>query len=238
MRSHRSVMIPAATTSDRTALVPTNPRVKSIAFRFGWKADTVVRRVQAVLPSVTEQQLYLHVASGYRIHPESLRKLLNVFLNGGTLTPQDLEQHVVGLNLVTSRFDQTVEKVEVALGIIDKTADVMQRSQMGMDVVAQLVEAYGVHADNIIGTIVDGVADVARLLRLEEYPVPMVIGIALSELCSRIDRGVLPLTVEEMFGTFAFVEFVPDLDVESLLSRDRRNFLHRMGVHCEGRSPL
>lgn len=67
-------MIPAETTSDRLALVPTNPRVKAIAFRFRWQVDTLIARVQGALAAPTEQQLYLQVGGSFRVHPETLRK--------------------------------------------------------------------------------------------------------------------------------------------------------------------
>ena len=36
----KNVLIPAATGTDKTALVPTNPRVADIAFRLRWNAET------------------------------------------------------------------------------------------------------------------------------------------------------------------------------------------------------
>src|SRR5258708_16424902 len=87
----KNVLIPAATGTDKTALVPTNPRVANIAFRLRWNAETVIRRVEKSLPSKVEQQLYLRVAGGYRIHPESLAKLLEVFHGRQGLQSGDLQ---------------------------------------------------------------------------------------------------------------------------------------------------
>src|SRR5580765_4268815 len=94
-------MIPAGTSEDRTALIATNPRVKTIAFRLRWRTDTVIRRVQAALAPV-EQQIYLHVAGGFRLQPESLRKLLDVFCPQ-PLTEADLVRTSPGRHLVISR---------------------------------------------------------------------------------------------------------------------------------------
>ena len=194
-------MIPAATTPNRTALVPTNPRVKSIAFRLRWHVDTVIQRVEDALPSPVEQQLYLAVAGGFRIHPESLRKLLDVFLDGDNLRESDLQQVTIGPHLVVSRFDQTVDKIQSALSLLDKTSDTMAASCLSMTVVARLVEVYGDSAEEIVGSVIENSEYVADRLHLHQSTsTSAVIGIALADLCKRLALGrEVPMTVEEMF---------------------------------------
>ena len=143
-RPRPGAMIPAATTGDRLALVPTNPRVKAIAFRFRWRVETVIARVARVLPSVMEQRLYLHVASAFRIHPETIRKLLDVFLGpDGSLRESDLDRHAIGENLLASRFEVVVDQVECALRLLDKHDLPYERFGLVVGRVAWLVEAYG-----------------------------------------------------------------------------------------------
>ena len=198
-----NVLIPAAIGTDKTALVPTNPRVANIAFRLRWNAETVIRRLENALPSKVEQQLYLRVAGGYRIHPESLAKLLEVFRGGQELQPGDLEQRSLGGNLIASRFDDILEKIEHALILLDKTADSAEH-MMSVRYAAILVEHYGEHSQDILGEIMENVATVAELLGIKTTDERKIVGVAIKvlveEVIGRSNQGLLPLTVEEMFG--------------------------------------
>lgn len=202
-RQRHVVMIPALTSQDKTALVPSNPRVKSIAFRFRWGVDTVIKRVSNALPSPIEQQIYLRVAAGYRIHPESLRKMLNVFRGTDELKSTDLREVSVGQNMVVSRFDEIVEKVEQALALVDKTSDCADY-MMSMDSAAKLVEVYGDHAEEMFGEIVENLYDVARLLGIKSESPHIIVGVAVKVLVKKIsghrDGNPFPLTIEEIFG--------------------------------------
>jgi hypothetical protein len=195
-------MIPAANTEDRTALVGTNPRVKTIAWRLRWSTNTVIRRVRAALPSRIEQQLYLYVGGTFRLQPESLRKLLDVFCDR-PLMEGDLVRAEVGKNLVTSRFDETVEKLEIALQILDKTADLFYVQPIAMRRIAILVEAYGAEAEGVIASLVERSQELIERLRLRaDISNGEATAVALKILTGRLDRHeyrVLPLTLEEMF---------------------------------------
>jgi hypothetical protein len=197
-----SVLIPAAVGTDKTALVPSNPRVANIAFRLRWNAETVIKRVEATLTSPVEQQLYLRVAGGYRIHPESLLKLLEVFRGARELQNADLTQVSIGKNLVTSRFDEILEKVEQALILLDKTDDGAEY-MMSMTNAARLVEAYGDHSLEVFGELVENVARVAELLGIRTQSERRIVGVAIKTLVEEVlGKGcsTLPMTVEEMFG--------------------------------------
>jgi hypothetical protein len=203
VRSRANALIPIKTGNDRSALVPENPRIKGIAFRWRWRAETVVRRVEDALPSVVERMIYVDLALGYRIHPESLRKMLDVFRGDNPLTQKDLEKRVVGVNLVKSKFDDVVDKVEQALSLIDKTSDSAQY-MMSMANAAHLVEVYGSHAEEVLGQIVENIADVARYLNLNpERSSSVIVGVAVTVLIQKLHNlqggETLPLTVEEMF---------------------------------------
>lgn len=199
----KNVLIPAAVGTDKTALVPTNPRVANIAFRLRWNAETVIRRVENALPSKVEQQLYLRVAGGYRIHPESLAKLLQVFRGEQELQSADLEQKSIGEHLVSSRFDEILEKVEHALAILDKSADSAEY-MMSVHNAAVLVEHYGEHSLDMLGEIIENVATVAELLGIHTTNERKIIGVAVKVLVEEVigrSEGLLPLTIEEMFGS-------------------------------------
>lgn len=197
------VLIPAAVGTDKTALVPTNPRVASIAFRLRWTADTVVKRVESALPAPVEQKLYLQVAGGYRIHPESLAGLLEVFRGSQELQPSDLESRSVGPNLISNRFDEIFEKVEFALTLLDKTGDTAEQ-HLSVRAAALLVQHYGEQSLDVVGEIFENIGSVAELLGIKHTTNErVIIGVAVKVLVEevlvhRVGRP-LPLTVEEMF---------------------------------------
>lgn len=198
-----SVLIPPSVGTDRTALVPSNPRVASIAFRLRWTADTVVRRVETALSSPVEQQLYLQVAVGYRIQPETLSSLLEVFRGTKELQKSDLDQVKVGKNLVMSRFDVILEKVEAALVLLDKTSDNAEY-RLSARYAACLVEAYGEHSLEVVGEITENIYLVGKLLKIRRASDRQIVGVAIKVLVEKVLHGrgsaPLPLTIEEMFG--------------------------------------
>ncbi len=78
---------------EQLALTITNPRVVHIAHHLRWKPVTTIARIERALPSILEQQIYLAIApmvgeSG--LLPESLAKLLRIFLGSKELRLEDL----------------------------------------------------------------------------------------------------------------------------------------------------
>lgn len=184
-------------------LTPTNLRVKGVARKMNWNAETVIRRVQNALPAPVEQQIYLEVALSYRIYPESLKKMLDVFRESDALRDIDRDWFSVGPNLVKSRFDDVINKVEQALKLVDKDSDEAD-FMMSMKSAAQLVESYGEHAEDVLGVIIENVAEVARLLDIKSEVPRVIVGLAVKDLAKNISHypigSPLPLTIEEMFG--------------------------------------
>jgi len=183
-------------------LTTTNLRVRGIAYKMHWSAETVIRRVENSLPSPVEQQVYLEVGLGYRIHPESLKKMLDVFREGDDLRDVDRDWFSVGPNMIKSRFNDVVEKVEQALLLIDKTSDAADY-MMSMESAAHLVEAYGDHAEVVLSEIVENLFDVARFLDVKSETPRVIVGVAIKVLVKSLDShngSPLPLTVEEMFS--------------------------------------
>ena len=194
----QTALIPSQTTPpNRAALVPSNPRVKAIAFRLRWSPDTVVRRVMAALPSPIEQRLYLHIGREFRIQPETLRKLLDVFCECRSLTPSDLSCHDVGARFVVSRFEVVAEQVEEALIILDKTGDVMPEQPIAIATVARLVEMYGGRvAEDTILMVCDGWQELAERLQCPRASKNALVGHVLSRLSEH--RGLCPMSLEDI----------------------------------------
>ena len=196
----RADRIRAIASAASRGLVGTNPRVRGLAYKLRWSVGTLIKA--NALPSPIEQRLYLQVAIGYRLHPESLRKMLEVFRGEEGLTDADLFARTVGPGLFVNRFDEVVEKVEHALVLIDKTSD-SSEYMMSMDSAAYLVEAYGEHAEEVLGQIVENLYDVARLLDIRSENPRVIVGVAVRYLVEQISGGLggrtLPLTIDEMF---------------------------------------
>ncbi|MES3005048.1 MAG: hypothetical protein V4690_02970 [Patescibacteria group bacterium] len=160
--------------------------------------------MESSLTSKVEQEVYLLIAGGYRIQPESLLKMLKVFRGEDGLRPCDQEYNQVGKNLFKSKFDDVVEKVEQALVLVDKSSDSADY-MMSMESAAQLVEAYGGHSEEILGEIVENLADVAKLLRIKSETPRVIVGVAIKVLVKKItdssQGSTLPMTIEEMFSS-------------------------------------
>lgn len=78
---------------EELALTVTNPKVVQIARHLRWKPTTAIARIERALPSILEQQIYLAIAptvgeSG--LLPESLAKLLRIFLGSKQLRLEDM----------------------------------------------------------------------------------------------------------------------------------------------------
>jgi hypothetical protein len=79
---------------EQTALTIYNPTVQSISCHLRWRPETTVARIKRALPAILEQQIYLALApqtgeSG--ILPESLAKLLRLYLGDQELQLEDLD---------------------------------------------------------------------------------------------------------------------------------------------------
>jgi len=82
-------------------LVPSNPNVIAVAEKLHWRPITTVRRIQKALPAVFEQQLYLVLGASFGILPETMAKLLRIFLESRSMVRSDMNYKVVGKNLVS-----------------------------------------------------------------------------------------------------------------------------------------
>lgn len=198
----RGSFLPSDMGFGNRTLTVTNIRVRGIARKMRWSPEKLVIRVENSLTSLVEQQVYLEVGLGYRIHPESLRKMLEVFREGDSLRDIDRDWFTVGPNMVKSRFSDVIDKVEQALLLIDKTSDASD-CMMSMESAAYLVEVYGDHAESMLSQIVDNTPLTARLLEIKTERPRVIVGVAVRELVKVIKQHTgspFPLTIEEAFS--------------------------------------
>lgn len=103
---------------DSGALTPSNPSFARIVARFGWRPDTLTRRIEAALPAVVEQRLYLRIAETVRIRPESFATILRTLLAPGeTLQDRDMLDVSVGPNLKVNKFERIAELLVETLNV-------------------------------------------------------------------------------------------------------------------------
>jgi hypothetical protein len=107
-------------TRDQTQLVLNNPKVVAIAEKFHWRPKTAIARIQRVLPTVFEQQLYLVLGASFGIFPETMAKLLRIFMSSRTMDKGDLNFKEFSRNEVSSLFSEFSEFVRECLNLIKR----------------------------------------------------------------------------------------------------------------------
>jgi len=169
------------------ALVPSNPLVKGIAKRFRWNPETLISRVEKALPSVVEQQIYLRVGEDFRIHPESLAKLLREFLGHTELIPEDFFDKPVGDNLVYNKAADVAEYLEGCFNLINKISIDYSGVGISMKSAATLVKIYGPDgAEAIIDSIAVSLEDVSARMGWKDRSFERALCLAIGFLVKKV----------------------------------------------------
>lgn len=140
---------------DERALVPTNPSVQKIAKRLHWRPSTAVTRIQMALPAPFEQQIYLSIAGHFGILPESMAKLLRLFLGHSELQPDDLNPRFVGRDLVHSRLDLFTEFLRECLNLLKIIKHEYTAFSLSIEQAGWIVLHYGPDDPEILIEMVD-----------------------------------------------------------------------------------
>jgi hypothetical protein len=127
----------------RYELVVTNPIVAALSKAFHWKPSTAVARIERALPDKFEQQVYLGVAESFRIHPESLAKLLSLYRGAKPLSVNDLDRRSVGKNVVANSFGDFSDFFEACMALIKVVSKEFAAFNLSMELAARIVLAYG-----------------------------------------------------------------------------------------------
>ena len=140
---------------ERFALAVTNPTVISLSKAFNWKPETVIARVERALPEKFEQQVYLAVAESFRIRPESLALLLDIWRGGKPLTIHDLERRQIGQNVVANSFGNFSDFFEACMSLIKIVCKEYQAFGISMELAAHIVLAFGVNQPEALIEMID-----------------------------------------------------------------------------------
>lgn len=136
------------------ALVPTNPRLVQVAKRFHWKPATAIIRIKKALPALVEQQAYLALGD-FGILPESMAKLLRLYLGHNNLKLEDLEPHKIGPNLQHSRFSAFAEFLRECMNILKIITNEYSSVGMSVENAGYIVLHYGTDDPEAIIELVD-----------------------------------------------------------------------------------
>ncbi len=182
---------------DSGQLTVASPQVVAVARSLRWRPPVLLRRLQEALPAPVEQRVYLAVAGEMSMHPETFGKLLRTFLGGQTLQPVDLQERVVGKNLVTSRIAEVGDYLESALALLGKIQAGVDGISISAQSAGKLAMAYGEYAVDIVGQIVEGVEEIREALGIgPEVPRKSVVGVAIRHITNHAhDSGCTPLTL-------------------------------------------
>lgn len=132
------------------ALVPTNEGIVAISKRFGWKPKTLIRRIEKSLKTVMEQQVYMMIGKDFGIQPESMKKLLRIFLGKKNLEMEDLVSVSVGENLVFSPFKLFAEYLRESLMLLRMVDEQYSSFSLCMEQAGLIVLNYGEDSERFI----------------------------------------------------------------------------------------
>ncbi len=129
--------------AERYSLTPANPIIVGLSRAFHWTPATAITRIEQALPDKFEQQVYLGVAESFRIHPESLAKLLRLYRGSKPLSVHDLERRPMGQNVVSNSFGDFSDFFEACMNLVKVVAKEFEAFSINMEFAARIVLAYG-----------------------------------------------------------------------------------------------
>lgn len=136
-------------------LVPTNPRVQTLAKRLHWKPQTAITRIQTALPAPLEQQIYLALAGDFAILPESMAKMLRMYLGYQELRLEDLNPRPTGKNTSFSKFNTFAEFLRECLNILKIVAKEYSSFALSIEHAGLIVLHYGTDSPELLIELVD-----------------------------------------------------------------------------------
>lgn len=201
------------------ALVPTNPSVQKLAKRLHWKPQTAIARIQRALPALMEQQIYLALAGDFAILPESMAKLLRLYLGYQELQLDDLNPRQVGKNLTYSKFGSFAEFLRECLNLLKIITREYSAFSLSIEQAGFMVLHYGTDNPELLIEMVD--------TNLEEMC--EVLGINNEQAYSRRMRFCIWIVVSKIIPDNRRKGYTDALDITDFLnmSSAQRHHLRR-----------
>ncbi|MHB1316649.1 MAG: hypothetical protein ACYCZW_02205 [Minisyncoccota bacterium] len=172
---------------EELTLTITNPVVTSISRHLRWRPVTTIARIERALPSILEQQIYLAIApqigeSG--LLPESLAKLLRIFLGSKELRLEDLTS-----GYPTSRnLDEFIEFLGECINLLKLITREYSTFSLRIDDAARIVLCYGTNDPERLIEMVDNelerICEVLNISNNISYSVRM--GICVNIIATKV----------------------------------------------------
>lgn len=144
--------------SGSVSLVAGDTYVKALSNRLGWKEETLIKRVQAVLPRKLDQELFLAMTVEMQapIHPETFQKIYHYFTDGQWISLGfDRE---MGNNLYLNRSERILHQIDLTLNILHWGKE--EGFLVSWLCAAHLVQAYGDDAEEILCVIMENLDEI------------------------------------------------------------------------------
>ncbi len=232
------------------ALVPSNPNIQALAKHLRWTPERAIIRIQRALPAVMEQQVYLAIASDFGLLPESMAKLLRLYLGQTELKLDDLKPHPVGENLVYSKFDSFAEFLRECLNLLKIVTKEYTAFSMNIEHAGLIVLHYGTdHPESLVEMVdinLEEMCDVLGISNEYSYSKRMrtCIWLMVTKVIPENRRNGVPdiLDISDFLTMSSirrhelrrlFSQELPDYlseDVRTLQERDELRILKREGI--------
>lgn len=207
------------TVREQYGLVTSNPAVQKLATRLRWKPERAITRIERALPAPMEQQIYLAIASDFGILPETMAKLLRIYLGYQHLQLEDVVPRQVGKNLTHSKFGSFAEFLRECLNLLKIVSKEYSAFQLTVADAATIVLHYGTEDPERLIEIVDAnLEELCDVLGMNnetsyEYRMRVCTWIVVTKIIPR-NRN---LGIPDILDPTAFLE----------MSSDRRHQLRR-----------
>jgi len=213
----------ALTVREDLALTVTNPRVLQIAHHLRWKPVTTIARIERALPSILEQQIYLAIApqlgeSG--LLPESLAKLLRMFLGSKELRLEDMKPSYP----TPKHLDEFIEFLGECITLLKIITREYSAFSLKIDDAALIVLRYGTNDPERLIEMVDN--ELERICEVLDISNNISYGTRMSICLNAVVTQVIPENQKR--GAPDLLDFTDFMGMNSM----RRNYLRRC-VHQE-----
>ncbi len=198
MSEDRLQVIRALVVRREEGLTIHNPKILTLATRWGWKPQTLLAHIKRDLPSVVEREIYLEIGLENRLRPSTLGKLLRGYLGERELQVHDLIDNNGLIEQVQAFLMQTIvflEKTSVEYGDIN----------FSTNTVIEFVNAYGQDAETIMASVMSNLSELAEHFnianRSTSQQVSILLHIFAKEIKCRVEQGnMIAVTFEDLLA--------------------------------------
>ena len=221
-------------------LVPTNLSVIMLAKRFKWKPETAVRRIQNALPTTLEQQIYIAIAKDFGILPESLAKILRIYLGYQNLQLEDLNPRQVDKNITYSKFINFSEFLAGCLNLLKVVSQEYTGLSLTINQAAYIVLNYGTdNSELLLDMVATNLDELCQFFELDYHSDSKKLSICLWLILNKIIPYNKSIGQVDTLDPTTFLEsgFHRRQSLRFTLSEELPDYLaldaYELGTQCE-----